>query len=80
MTDVGPLVNVGRLMNEFDIKGKQATDGATSFLYLDNPKDAGRIAKDLTALQECLRRLQEGPLPALCPSGRRAACARSAAG
>jgi alkaline phosphatase D len=44
MIDVGPLVNVGRLMNEYDIKAKQASDGATTFLYLDKGESADRVA------------------------------------
>jgi alkaline phosphatase D len=47
MMDVGPLVNVGRLMAMFDIKAKQATDGASAFLYLDPGESADRVVKAL---------------------------------
>ncbi len=63
MTDVGPIVNVGRLMNEFGVKGKQATDGATAFLYLDNPKDAGRIAAALASYKDVFKVYRKGHFP-----------------
>ena len=69
MMDVGPIVNVGRLMNEFDIKGKQATDGATSFLYLDDPKDADRIAGDLAAYKSEFDVYKKGHFPAYAHLG-----------
>ncbi len=47
MIDVGPMINVGRLMNMFDIKAKQATDGATAFLYLDKGESADRVVAAL---------------------------------
>jgi alkaline phosphatase D len=63
MTDVGPMVNVGRLMNEFGIKAKQATDGATSFLYLDDPKDSDRIAKELAPYKYAFEVYKKGHFP-----------------
>lgn len=69
MMDVGPIVNVGRLMNEFGIKGRQATDGATSFLYLDNPKDADRIAKALSAYNSTFTVYKKGHFPAFAHLG-----------
>ena len=50
MIDVGPLINVGRLMNMYDIKARQATDGATSFLYLKKGESADRVAKALAGI------------------------------
>lgn len=47
MIDVGPMVNMTRLMNMYDIKGKVAADGATAFLYLDKGESADRVAKAL---------------------------------
>jgi len=47
MIDVGPLINVGRLMNMFDIKAIQKTDGATGFLYLDKGESADRVVAAL---------------------------------
>jgi alkaline phosphatase D len=49
MIDVGPMINVGRLMNMFDIKAKQATDGASAFLYLDKGESADRVASVLNS-------------------------------
>jgi alkaline phosphatase D len=47
MMDVGPMINVGRLMNIYDIKAKQATDGASAFLYLDKGESADRVVNAL---------------------------------
>ena len=47
MIDVGPMVNMTRLMNMYDIKGHVAADGATAFLYLDKDESADRVAKAL---------------------------------
>jgi len=69
MMDVGPIVNVGRLMNAFDIRGRQATDGATSFLYLDDPKDADRIAGDLAACKSEFDVYRKGHFPAYAHLG-----------
>ena len=69
MMDVGPIVNVGRLMNEFAIRGRQATDGATSFLYLDDPKDADRIANDLAAFKSEFVVYKKGHFPAYAHLG-----------
>lgn len=47
MMDVSPLINVGRLMNMYDIHGIQKTDGATIFLYLDKGESADRVVAAL---------------------------------
>ena len=47
MMDVGPLINVGRLMNMYDIKGRQASDGATTYFYLDKGESVDRVEKAL---------------------------------
>ncbi len=47
MMDVGPIVNLGRIMNDNNIHARQATDGASSFLYLDKGESADRVQKSL---------------------------------
>lgn len=64
MMDVGPLVNVGRLMNEFDIRARQATDGATAFLYLDKGESADRVIKALAADKYAFDAYTKGHFPA----------------
>ncbi|HEY2071449.1 MAG TPA: ectonucleotide pyrophosphatase/phosphodiesterase [Rhizomicrobium sp.] len=63
MIDVGPLVNVGRLMNMYDIKAKQATDGATSFLYLDKGESADRVAAVLAPYKDIFQVYRKGHFP-----------------
>lgn len=69
MMDVGPMVNVGRLMNEFGIEGKQATDGATSFLYLDHPQDADQIVMELGAYKFAFNVYRKGHFPSYAHLG-----------
>lgn len=64
MTDVGPLINVGRLMNMYDIKAEQATDGATSFLYLDKGESADRVAAALAPYKDIFQVYRKGHFPA----------------
>ncbi|MEJ1970043.1 MAG: ectonucleotide pyrophosphatase/phosphodiesterase [Rhizomicrobium sp.] len=47
MTDATAVINVSRLMNEYDIHAQAAVDGASTFLYLDNGESAARVAKAL---------------------------------
>lgn len=47
MIDVGPLINLGKIMNAQHIKAKQAADGATAFLYLDKGENIARVQKSL---------------------------------
>ncbi|HEY1632195.1 MAG TPA: ectonucleotide pyrophosphatase/phosphodiesterase [Rhizomicrobium sp.] len=63
MIDVGPLVNVGRLMGMYDIHARQATDGATSFLYLDKSESADRVAAALAPYQDVFKVYRKGHFP-----------------
>jgi hypothetical protein len=63
MIDIGPLVNVGRLMNKYDIRAKQATDGATTFLYLDKGESADRVAAALAPYKFAFDVYKKGHYP-----------------
>lgn len=63
MIDVGPLINVGRLMNMYGIKARQATDGATSFLYLDKGESADRVANALAPYKDVFQVYRKGHFP-----------------
>jgi predicted AlkP superfamily pyrophosphatase or phosphodiesterase len=63
MTNVGPLINVGRLMNKYDIHAEQATDGATAFLYLDKGESADRVVKALAAEKDLFTVYRKGHFP-----------------
>jgi predicted AlkP superfamily pyrophosphatase or phosphodiesterase len=69
MMDVGPLINVGRLMNEYDIKAQQATDGATAFLYLDKGESADRVAAALAPYKDVFTVYRKGHFPAYAHMG-----------
>jgi predicted AlkP superfamily pyrophosphatase or phosphodiesterase len=71
MMDVGPLINVGRLMNMFDIHGIQATDGATAFLYLDKGESANRVVAALNGSghSDAFRAYKKGHYPAYAHLG-----------
>ncbi len=69
MMDVGPLVNVGRLMNAYDIHARQATDGATAFLYLDKGESADRVAGALAAHKSEFDVYKKGHFPAFAHLG-----------
>jgi predicted AlkP superfamily pyrophosphatase or phosphodiesterase len=63
MMDVGPIVNLGRLMTMYDIHAKQATDGATAFLYLDKDESARRIEQALAPYRYAFDVYQKGHFP-----------------
>ena len=63
MIDVGPLVNVGRLMEKFDIHAKQASDGGTAFLYLDKGESADRVAAVLAPYKDVFQVYRKGHFP-----------------
>ncbi|HEX3673397.1 MAG TPA: ectonucleotide pyrophosphatase/phosphodiesterase [Rhizomicrobium sp.] len=69
MINVGPLINVGRLMNEYDIHAEQATDGATSFLYLDKGESADRVATALAPYKDLFVVYRKGHFPAYAHLG-----------
>jgi len=69
MMDVGPMINIGRLMNMYDIKGRQASDGATTFLYLDKGESADRVQKALSAYPYAFDVYKKGHYPAFAHLG-----------
>jgi predicted AlkP superfamily pyrophosphatase or phosphodiesterase len=69
MIDVGPLINVGRLMNMYDIHAKQATDGGTSFLYLDRGESADRVVAALAPYKDKFTVYRKGHFPAYAHLG-----------
>jgi len=64
MINVGPLIDVGRLMNKYDIKARQATDGGTAFLYLDKDESADRVEKVLAPYSAVFKVYRKGHFPA----------------
>jgi alkaline phosphatase D len=69
MIDVGPLVNVGRLMNKYDIKAKQVSDGGATFLYLKKGESADRVAAALAPYKFAFDVYKKGHYPAYAHLG-----------
>ncbi len=58
------MINIGRLMNMYDIKAKQASDGATTFFYLDKGESADRVQKALSGYSYAFDVYKRGHYPA----------------
>lgn len=69
MMDVGPLVNLGRIMRENDIHAQIAADGASAYLYLDKGENADRVEKALKQYGNILTVYRKGHYPAFAHLG-----------
>jgi predicted AlkP superfamily pyrophosphatase or phosphodiesterase len=69
MMDVGPMINIGRLMNMYDIKARQASDGASAFLYLDKGESVDRVQKALSGYSYAFDVYRKGHYPAYAHLG-----------
>lgn len=63
MIDVGPLVNIGRLINVTGIHVRQASDGGVSYLYLDKGENAARVAALLAPYHGIFQVYPKGHFP-----------------
>jgi len=69
MMDVGPMVNLGRLMDMYDIRATQATDGASAYLYLDKGESAHRVEQALAGYRTVFDVYEKGHFPAYARLG-----------
>ncbi len=70
MMDVGPLVNLGRIFAENDIHAEQATDGASSYIYIDKKKDSvDRVQHALEKYPDLFKVYRVGHYPAYAHVG-----------
>lgn len=70
MIDVGPIINLGRIFAENDIHADQATDGASSYIYVDKTKDSvARVQKALEAYPQLFAVYRTGHYPAYAHLG-----------
>ena len=69
MMNVGPIVNVGRLMNMYSIKADQASDGGISLLYLHKGESADRVANALGSYGSAFTVYRKGHYPAFAHLG-----------
>jgi hypothetical protein len=69
MMDVGPIVNLGRIMQENDIHARLAADGASAFLYLDKGEDPARVKKAMDQYSGIFATYRAGHYPAFAHLG-----------
>jgi predicted AlkP superfamily pyrophosphatase or phosphodiesterase len=69
MMDVGPLINVGRLMNKYSIVADQASDGGIALLYLHKGESAERVATALSPYSYAFDVYRKGHYPAFAHLG-----------
>ncbi len=70
MIDVGPIINLGRIFAENDIHADQATDGATSYIYVDKKKDTvDRVETALEHYPDLFKAHRTGHYPAYAHLG-----------
>ncbi len=69
MMNVGPMVNLGRLMQIHAIHARQATDGTTAYLYLDKGENAQRIEQALVKYRYAFDVYEKGHFPAYAHLG-----------
>ncbi|MEX0838598.1 MAG: ectonucleotide pyrophosphatase/phosphodiesterase [Parvibaculum sp.] len=69
MMDVGPLINIGRIMGKHDIKGRIAASGASAYLYLDEGESAARVAEALAGYADAFATYRKGDYPAFAHVG-----------
>jgi predicted AlkP superfamily pyrophosphatase or phosphodiesterase len=69
MIDVGPLINVGRLMNMYSIQADQASDGGISILYLHKGESVDRVADALSHYGYAFDVYRKGHYPAFAHLG-----------
>jgi len=69
MMDVGPIINIGRLMSLYDIHGREESDGATTFFYLDKGESVDRVAKALSGYSYAFNVYRKGHYPSFAHLG-----------
>ncbi|HUO89999.1 MAG TPA: ectonucleotide pyrophosphatase/phosphodiesterase [Rhizomicrobium sp.] len=69
MMDVGPLINLGRIMAENDIHADQATDGASAYFYLDKGESVDRVETALKKYPDLFKVYRTGRYPAFAHDG-----------
>lgn len=63
MIDVGPLINIGRIMGKHDIKARVAASGASAYVYLDEGENADRVAEALAGYADAFTVYRKGSYP-----------------
>jgi alkaline phosphatase D len=69
MINVGPLVNLGRILNRHWILGRDAGDGGSAYIYLDKSESVERVEKALGAYSQAFTVYRRGHFPAYAHLG-----------
>ncbi|MBX3497605.1 MAG: alkaline phosphatase family protein [Parvibaculum sp.] len=69
MMDVGPLINIARIMNKHEIKGRVAAAGASAYIYLNKNEDAARVERVLKGYGSAFDVYRRGSHPAFAKLG-----------
>lgn len=69
MIDVGPLINIGRIMNKHTIKGRVAAAGTSAYIYLDRDESVARVEKALAEYSAAFDVYRKGAHPAFARLG-----------
>ena len=69
MMDVGPLINIARIINKHEIRGRVAASGASAYIYLDEDESAARVEKALAAYGAAFDVFRTGMHPAYARLG-----------
>lgn len=69
MMDVGPLINIARIMNKHEIKGRVAAAGASAYLYLDKNEKIGRVERALKEYNAAFDVYRRGSHPSFARLG-----------
>jgi alkaline phosphatase D len=69
MMDVGPLVNLGRILAENDIHAAQATDGTSAYIYVDKGESVDRVEAAFRKYPDLFAVYRKGHFPAYAHLG-----------
>jgi alkaline phosphatase D len=69
MMDVGPLINLGRILAENDIHAAQATDGTSSYIYVDKGESVDRVEAAFRKYPDLFAVYRKGHYPAYAHLG-----------
>jgi predicted AlkP superfamily pyrophosphatase or phosphodiesterase len=69
MTDVSPVVNLGRILNRHWILARDAGDGGNAYLYLDKNESVERVEKVLGEYSQAFTVYRRGQFPAYAHLG-----------
>lgn len=70
MMDVGSLINIARIVNKHQIKGRIAASGASAYIYLDEDESVTRVETALSEYNAAFDVFRKGRHPAFARLGK----------